>query len=370
MFAIIKRDILILLRDRGNLFFVLIFPALLVFLLGNLLAQLDNADRPIKPFTIAYTIETKDQFSRHAIDALLAALDENANIDVKPSTDFNEAKKQVETNQAAAAVRFEEPFAISIYEGFDNIQNRAVLSIFQSFARETAAMSTLAENHPEKLQAAAQQRTQDLVKQQDFPYNRTMLDYYGVAMLVMILFMAGGIGGASSLYDSRKDGTLRRTLASPKSRLSLYIQSVLAATPQAIAQVLCVMIPSMIFFQVHYAGTLWDNFILFSAFFVIGLTINALFMVIGLFLKVNPTLVVMPIMWALMFISGTFSKEIYLPGITELSPIWQIQNAAFDLTVFGRPEKILTAMAISAVLLVIFIGVGGLLFRRKEVTMK
>ena len=370
MGSIIKLNLLTLIRDKGSLFFVMLFPSLLVFLLGNLLMHLDNADNVIDPITMHITVQTEDRFEISAIEALSDALNSNVSLNIVDDQDHEAAMEAVDKNIAAAAVLFTEPFAIEVYQGHDKIQNRAVDSIFRSFARQVAGLKTLAEVNPQALVGAANLASEDLVKQKEFGYNRNMLDYYAVVMIVMILFMGGAIGGASTLYDSRRDGSLQRMLVSPKSRTTMYIQSVLGATPQNILQVVCVMGFSVALFGAHYADTPGDNILLFVTLFIVGLSITALFMIVGLFIKVNPTLVLMPFMWILMFISGTFSKEIYIRGVSELSPIWQIQNAAFDLTVFGRPEKCLWVIAISFGLLLLFTFIGALLFNRKGVVIK
>lgn len=370
MLNIIKRDILTLLRDKGNLFFVVLFPSLLVFLLGNLLQHLDYADTAIEPIEMYYTVETTDPFGLSAIDALTEALADNAAIRLVQTDDLSQAMQLVDDGKAAAAVRFTQPLGVDIYEGYDKIQNRAIDSVFTGFARQVASLQVLAQHAPQQLAAAANSTAQTLVQQKAFGYNRTMLDYYAVAMIVMILFMGGAIGGASSLHESRKDGTLARMIASPRNRANLYIQSVLGAVPQNLIQVACVMLSSVLLFGAHYADTLADNLLLFTTLVLVGLCIGAFSMIIGMFIKVNPTLVIMPFLWVLMFFSGTFSKEIYVEGLTNYSPIWLVQNAAFDLTVFGRGEKCLQVALVSIAFLIVFTLIGALLFRRKGLVIK
>ncbi len=369
MFNIIKRDILTLLRDKGSMFFIVIFPSLLVFLLGNMLAQMDDSDSAISPINLEYTAETTDFFDRMAIQTFTEALAENSAITMTNTEDWDAAKQAVETNALSAAVRFKEPFAVDIFEGYDAIQNRAVASMMYGFNRQTAAIRALSKDNPLKMFAATSLVDREYVEKKEFGYKRTMLDYYAVAMITMIIFMGSSIGGASNLYESRQDGTLHRLLAGPQNRVNLYIQTVLGAFPQCLIQVACVMFTSIVFFGAHYANTAADNVLLFAMFFLAGLTVNAVFLVLGLFIKVNPTLAIMPIMWTVMFISGTFSKEIYIKGVTELSPIWQIQNAAFDLTVFGRNEKCLMVIAVCAGVFIVATAIGALLFRRKSVVL-
>ncbi len=367
MVSIVKRSILTLCRDRGNLFFVALFPSLLVFLLGNLLSNLDGSDETINPITLFVSVETSDPYGLAASEELLRSLGQSAGVKVQRYDAFAAAKRGVDEGAASAAVRFTQPFGVEIYEGEDKFQNRAVESIFKGFARQAAGLRAVAQAAPEALPQSAANAVQGLVQQKEFGYSRTMLDYYAVAMLVMILFMGGGIGGAGDLYDSRRDGTLGRMLVSPKSRAGIYVQEVLGAMPQNLLQIGCVMLSSTLLFGAHYANTAFGNLLLLAMFFTVGLSVNSVFMLVGLFIRVTPSLIIMPFMWGLMFLSGTFSKEIYIEGVTEFSPIWQVQNAAFDLTVFGKTEKTFWVMAISFVVLVLATLLGALLISRKEV---
>ena len=370
MFNLIKRDIITLWRDKGSLFFVIVFPSLLVFLLGSLLQHMDNADNVIDPIVMHYQVQAQEPIAIAAIDAFVLALEENDIISLVPTSDSAAAQEMVDNGNASAVITFTQPFGVSIYQGQDSIQNRAIESIFRGFARQVAGYQTLMQYAPAKISAAADAAAQQLINQKDLGYNRSMMDYYAVTMIVMIMFMGGAIGGASTLYESRRDGTLRRTMASPKNRANLYIQSVLSAVPQHVLQVACVMIPSVLFFGAHYANTWQDNILLFSTLFVAGLCVNAVAMLIGMFLSVNPTVVFMPLLWVMMFISGTFSKEVVVPAASAYSPIYLIQNAAFDLTVFGRSEKCLQVLLVSIGILALFTAIGALLFRRKGIILK
>jgi len=370
MFTIIKRDLLSILRDKGTLFMIVFFPSIMVFLLGSLLSNLDNSDSVISTITIQYCVQTTDPFDVAAIDSFTGALDDNDSVQMVACEDTASARTEVDEKRASAAVVFTQPFGVEIFEGYDQTQNRAIASIFTGFVRETASLQTVARYAPNQLEEAIRALQSRLVEQEEFALTRSMLDYYAVTMAVMILFMSGAIGGAATLYEGRKDGTLARVVTSPRSTVNLYIQHVVSAIPYNLIQVVCVMVASVFLFGAHYAQTFMDNLLLFTTLTCVGMCVTAAMMILGLFIRVNPQVVIMSIMWVLMFISGTFSKEVYIENFTEYSPIWMIQNAAFDLTVFGRSEKCLQVLVISVALLAMFTFIGALLFRRKGVAIK
>lgn len=367
MFTIIKREVLLLLRDKANIFFIILFPSLLVFLLGSLLTHLDISDWEIEPMKIEYAIATEDPQSVAGIEVFLEAINENDSVELIKVGNLSDIDEKLQQGELAAAVEFTNPFGVYIYKGMDDIQNRAVESMFKGFISQAGAITALSELSPEALQEINSNSFEGIIQEEEFTRNRSMIDYYAVAMLVMILFMGGSINGASGLYESRMEGTLARAISAPKSRVSIYIQTILGGVPQILIQVSVIMICSTLLFGAKYADTAGGNILLFLTFFIAGLSINALFAIIGMFINWNPTFICMPVMWAMMFVSGTFSKEIYIEGVTNRMPIWLLQNAAFDLTVFGHTEKCITVIVICGALLLVSVLAGALLFQRKEV---
>jgi ABC-2 type transport system permease protein len=372
-----------LVRDKASLFFVMVFPILMVFILGNMLAELDNADSPIGMIHIAYyadevsvqagAITDEEHMGRiaesTAVSMFMNGLAETDGFEIVKTTDPAAARSEVETGDADAAMIFHSPLSIEVTEGENIYKNRAALLIAQSFARQYASFRTAALSSPELFAELAKDGIpafSGLTADKDLGVNRTMIDYYAVTMIVMIIFMGGGIGGASTTFIARQDGSLRRMSASPRSRTMLFLESVVGTLPQNIIQAGIVMVLSVVFMGAHYANSWQGNLLLFAFFIVVGLAVAALFMLMGLFMKVNPYIPIMAVLWAMLYISGTFSKEAQIDGVTEYMPMNIIQRAAFDLTVFGRPEQVLLVMGVSGILLVIACALGSALYKRKE----
>jgi ABC-2 type transport system permease protein len=205
------------------------------------------------------------------------------------------------------------------------------------------------------------------VEEKSYGVTRTMMDYYAITMIVMIFFFGSANAAASTFYQMRRDGTLRRLIASPVSKTSAYLQLLLSNVPLNILQVAVVMLVSTSLFGVHYAATWQLNVLLFVMLAVVGVAFSSLFLLFGMFIRVNPLIPIMPVMWALLFLSGTFSKEIFVPGLTEFMPPYLIQTAAFDLTLFGHTGRAAVALAVSSALIVLSTLVGSLVFNRKDV---
>ena len=367
-------------REKSSLFFVLIFPIMMVFVLGNMLSELDNPDEPVGTIRIAYCDEGPashggmDGSGRSieetaAVRAFAEALAENESIEVTESPDREAARAMVDEGLADAAMVFEAPFGIKVAEGGDIYKNRAAMLMAQSFARTYATFSTVASQSPEVYIKIASEGMPDfsgLTANKDLGVKRSMIDFYAVTMVVMIAFMGGGIGGATEMFLTRQNGSLRRATASPRNRARLFIETVIGVIPQNILQTLIIMVPSALLLGAHYAKSWQENLLLFAYFILLGTAVAAVFMLIGLFVRVNPYMPIMALLWALLFMSGTFSKEINIEGFTEYLPMNIAQRAVFDLTMFGRTEQLASVMGVCAAVLLTSCVLGSMLFKRKE----
>ena len=367
MFNIIISNLKIIFRDKATMFLITLFPIILVFLLGNLLGNMDNAEGKIEPMTVNYKIETDDKVQLSAIESFLEGLKENDDLKMKETDDIKESISRMNKGELASVMVFTDSNDIELYEGLDSIQNRAMNIILNTFCEYTASYKILTDNAPAKFEKVSSILEEDNVIDKNFGYERTMLDYYAVAMIVMILFMGGAIGGASAMYEGRLNGTLSRMAISSKSRISIYIQTILGSFPQTFIQVIVIMVPSVLIFGANYAQSINSNILLIITFVVVGIAVNSVFTVVGILVKRDPTMVIMPVLWTLMFISGTFTKEIHIQGVTELSPVWLIQNAAFQLTMFDKPEQCILVLVICLGITVIATATGALMFNRKGV---
>jgi ABC-2 type transport system permease protein len=360
-------------RDGSALFFGLIFPIVMVACLGNMLAGLDNPDAKIDKVRAAYYVKSG---AEQPANIFSDALKETGDVELSREESEDAADKSVIEGRADVAFIFDSDLNVKVYEGEDSIKNRAALMIAKSFARESAAsttaFATLGRTAPqntakltEKLPSLTAGRSDLITDKKHDGRTQTMMDFYAVTMVIMICFMGSGIGGASGMYMLRREKILSRLSASPKRGRTIYLGNVLGCVPGSLAQTAAVMLPSALFLGARYASAPADNLLLFAFFTLLGTTVAAAFMLLGLVMKVNPYLPVMAILWTMLFISGSFSKEISIPGVTEYMPMSIMNRAAFELTIFGRPEQILTVMAALAVILVASCATGSLLIKRR-----
>lgn len=358
MLAIIKNEVTSFFRNGSSLFFCIFFPSILVLLLGTFLENVVVADSPVGELKIAYSVENADETALVSFEEFLRGL-ENENVLTAEKKTSSELEAAIVGGYSAAVEL--NGTDITIYNGGDSIKNRTVKALFDSYTQTVSTIATVAAVNPMILSEEDFPSDKSYVSQKDLGVSRTMMDYYAVAMTVMIIFMAGCISGGSTYYEETKQGTLSRLEIAPVSKTAVYFGKIIGNLPMVFIQVLTVMTVSTVFYGAHYCADAKGNILLAIMFICSAMAIVAFGIIIGLFLpKTNTALVIMPILWSAMFVSGTFANIIYIKGLTDIMPMYKIQQAAFDLTVFSRPEKAVQVIIVSLILLALLVAIGAI----------
>lgn len=342
-------------RDKTALTMMIVLPILLIYLLGNLLSGQDVPDAIVGDLKIAYMDETGSEMEAGIVQAFMEDISREENVIVTKAQEKETARSQVADNELDGFVIFR-PEDIMVYEGKNAIKNRTISAIFTGYSYMRKSVNVIAETAPEQILNLSVEG-KNFVEEKEFNANRSMLDYYGVSMIVMMTFV-GSVLGAGTFYDERRLKTLNRLITSPMSRTNIFLQKVIGQIPSAITEIVIIMLISVLFFDVHYASRFGDNIILLVLFFVTSLTMLTIGILLGMFVKGNPTLYLVLPLWIIMFLSGTFSKEINIKGVTEYMPAYILQQTAFDITVFGRTKGALSIILIELVLIVLMVGIG------------
>jgi ABC-2 type transport system permease protein len=350
-------------RDKMALTLMIIFPIILIYLLGNLLSDQDLADEVIGDLRIGYIIEVNSPMEKSIINTFIKESSEQENMEFTPIKERKLGREQVAGEKLDGLVVFEDN-KILIYEGRNTIKNRTISATITGYSHLAKSLTTIMNTVPDKL-TVSETGKESFVQEKEFNANRTMLDYYGVTMVLMMIFM-GAINGVDTFRDEIQLKTINRFIVSPMRRSNIFIQKVVGKIPSAIIEVTVIMIVSTVFLDVHYAASLSNNLILIVLFLLTSFTVLIIGIVIGMYIKANPLVYVMALVWVMMFISGTFAKEIYIKGLSDIMPAYQILKAAFDITVFGRTDRAIFIMIIEAVIIMSMYIVGALRFSKMK----
>lgn len=364
MLHVILNEIRACFRSGSTIFFSILFPGLCTFLLGTMLEDVEVSDRVVGELNIAYCIEGESA-SAAAFEEFLKALEENAVLTAEKITP-KELENAAEKYSAAILLSGSE---ITIHNGSNAIQNRTVKALTDGYNQTAGAYISVTKTNPQAL-GGIELSEDSYVQPHDFGRTRTMMDYYAVAMTVVIVFFGSCIAGASAYSDEHANSTILRLNAAPVSRTAVYSGKIIGHLPLVLVQVAAVMTVSTLLFGAHYCQTFGGNLLLFAMFVSSSLALLAFGVLFNLmFPKISSMPVLMPVIWIMLFFSGVFQMDMLIDGVSEYLPSRIILNAAFDLTVFSRTDTAVSVTLWSLAIFAALILIGGLKVgaRRKNV---
>ena len=366
MISIIKNKLKLFFRDRASVFFSFLFPLVLIFLLGNFLEDVENAEDAIGDINVCWYISIDDKTLESALTDFVDTIGNDGLAQSTFTTEINTSLDQLNKKEISAVVSVTgNPAQFKIYAGNDDISNRTVKSIVTGFIENYNVVYSVMSVSP-MLMMNASDTADGGVLDKDFGSSRTMIDYYAVSILVMTIFMVSIMLGTDCFVSEKENNTMRRLFLTPKKPFQIFIAGVIGQLPQSFLQTLVIMIVSVVVFGAHYAATFSQNLLLVACIFVITITANTIGVLIGICSKKNPMLIILPVMWIILFLSGSFAMDITIDGFTDYLPPYIVQNAIFELTTCGREMPLIKVTMVSAVLFVILVIAGGFIYQKKS----
>ena len=349
-------------RQKSSFIFTILFPVAMVFILGTLLEQWNVAEYKVPTLHVAYVTEQEDP----ALNQYLEQLSSENILKFTRCLSLDEALQELGKTYCAIVENKREMNQVIIHQGNDEIANRTLHILFRSFTSMEQAVQKAYESGV-NIKEYENLKDSDYIQTKKLGIERTMIDYYAVSMIVMILFMGVSIGAGSTFYEFRKKGLESRVSVSPEKKLKIFVMMVLGNLPMILLMIFSIMFCSVTFFGAKYAVGVGANIVLILYFVLLAMTVNAFGAIVGLLVKTEPTIVLLPICWVLLFFGGSFANTVDFGMLTRVMPTNIVQQAVFDLTLFGNYERIAMTGCVMCFILFLLCGIGILLFTKKNV---
>lgn len=240
LLAVAQKDLLIVLRDRKALFLMIVFPLVIIAILGFALGPMFREEEGIERFNCLVVNLDEGPLGRHLVEDVLGHAELRAYIRVVGS-DAAGAREQVRDGKAPVAVFIPAGFSADVLAGRSAglevighedspLRGSIVRSVVTAFANEVSATqvavsevaAALGRTGPEAqiaLLAVVRARLAEsrvTVEVQPIQGRTTLSagQYYAAAMSIMFSLF-GVAAGAKGLLEEREQGTLRRMLTAP-----------------------------------------------------------------------------------------------------------------------------------------------------------
>ncbi|MGB7605472.1 MAG: ABC transporter permease [Lutisporaceae bacterium] len=322
-------------REKSNLVFMIGLPIVLLIILGNIFSENSLSEFENKEIKAAYIINENCQNETKVIDSFVSEVENESNISLLKASDLEAVQMKIENQELDGAMIFDRKEILYI-NGKDDIINKIMLSIIASYNINSNAISVTGN------MTMDDSSFNDYIEENNLGNNRTIMDYYSVSILMMITFMVTIIG-ANCFCEEFRLKTLNRLMCSTYSRSRIFWHKFLGLVLASSLEIVVYIVITKVFFGVTFATDAIEALVIFLLAFMNSLTLLMVGVVLGLFIKKNPLPFIMPLYCIMMFLGGTFSNTLYVKGITECMPIYQLQTIIFKIGIFHQLDAALPA---------------------------
>ncbi|RCX22767.1 ABC-2 type transport system permease protein [Fontibacillus phaseoli] len=252
----IKRDI----RDRWTLIFMLVFPILLILILGVALSNSFSSTPELGEIRVLVQDKTGGGPLTQSFDAFAKAVEESG-VKFESWSEGMDGRKEVEQHRYDDYVELTES-GISLYGSSRSaIESSIVQGMLAAFTDKYKAGSVLAQAGKDtavmQAEGTGEGKEANYIKETSIVADRKpgAVDYYALAMTCMVALW--GAWSASRLITSEvRQGTSMRLVAAPVSKGSIFAGKILGSIGSNMLCVFLIIIISKFLFKAYWGDHL------------------------------------------------------------------------------------------------------------------
>ncbi|QIW82517.1 ABC transporter permease [Bacillus velezensis] len=385
LFRLILLDFRLLAGAKSFYIKLLLFPALMIFILGTVF----HGDSKVKPFQTAFY--NADHAESSLGDQLKNdVLNQNDLIRVKDIGSYQEGKQLVESGKVSVFVYVPKGFAkaaehnektsikvISDQQGSVNgdivemMADSFVTRVKAEFSEEKAVLKQSGHLPKGDVSGLSGEHGQAVTIPKQSAGNHAApidaMQYYSIAMVVMFSIMTA-FALIHGIVEERQQHTLFRIKSMPVLRIQYVAGKLLGIMFAILMQMAAVIIASSILYQVKW-GNLFEVLLVTI---VYSFAIGSIVLLWGAAAKNHETVSSMaaPILYGFSFLGGSFIAKDGLPDslkiVQELIPNGKAINSYISVTQHAGLSGILTDLAELAAIGAVFLCLTIWVFKRKE----
>ena len=373
IYRIIVKEILKNVRDyKGNSMMVL-FPIVLITILGVSFSGLFSGTIEFDDAKVLYKVEVEENKAFvDAFESFSSMLEEETGIVFEKTEDFEGSKARVEAKAYSALVHISEnPLQISIYKNEGaGLDTTLLENSIASFIKSYDGIMTIAENNPAALGMQRLQEYEGNVQVRSLDKKRQVgsMDYYAVTMLTLILFYAS-LTGFWAIRGEVEQNTAPRILCAPVSSFELLTGKVIGSIFVSFVQGLVVLLFSKLVLKTYWGEDLLSVGLLILSYAIMTTSLGV---ALAFLIKSSEAAsgVLNTIIPIFVFLGGGYmplsAMGSVISTISVISPVKWINSALFGVIFDGSYSDMFVSLLVNLGLAALFITISALFSRRRD----
>lgn len=373
MFEIIKKEVLHSFKNKKNLVLNIVFPLILMTILGMVFSKQFDKDFSYEGSSLAYYTTSEGHLSE-GFKKIIPEL-EGLGIKIEQIEDEEQGISRIEENiNSCYLLLDEENKKVDLYKSKrENLVSSLVEGIVRTYIDRYNLVSKVYTINPKYAEVMSQKLVDgDFVNTQsiDKKSKARSIDFYGISMLTLIIMYSIMSNGMTSIDREKNYGTLSRIIRLPISKFKIFMGITLGNLLVTIMQALIVIIFSNRLLGVNYGHDIGTVLLIIIAQITLCIAIG---IAIGILIK-NQSLarslasIIIPV---LTFTGGGYypiermgSKV--LENISRYSPIKRINDSIFEVIYSKDYTSVAPTVIITFGVALILLSITTFIFSRRE----
>ncbi|MDF2882542.1 MAG: hypothetical protein K0R54_3099 [Clostridiaceae bacterium] len=350
------------LRDRKGMAMMILFPILLMLVLGSALSGGFNNTISLKDTKVLYSISGSGQGKDYFIN--FTDTMKKSGIQFQQTDNINRDLDSIKDTTYACLINVDtKNNVIDLYENEKyDFKASIVKVVLNTYVQRYNLISQVAKEKPMEVKNIIADNTANYVSVESIDKRITpsALDYYAITMLTMII-MYSSLSGSFSIGGEYKNKTAYRLLSTPISKFEILTGKAIGNILSAIIQVIAVIIFSKFVLKAYYGNHILQFLILLLSEIIMAVAIGM--SVSFIFKRQSISTIILNMFIPLMvFFGGGYGPldgmgNSLLTSFSKLSPIKWTNDTAFAL-IYGNGSSnlnisILINIGIAAAFLII-----------------
>lgn len=367
--SIIIKEIKQNLTDKKAMSLMVLFPILLIGILGMALGSAFGSNSQLKVNAL-YCIDGKSSFSDNFEKNIV---NNKKGMDItytKTDNEKNGEKQIIDAKYDCFIIVSGSNIKLIKNSRYNNICSSLVETILNIYVKKYNTVLEIAKVAPMGLSKISN-GSPDFVKDVSFQKNRTprAIDYYAITMLTLII-MYGGNTSMSGVVSERKSKTQSRILCTPVSKYEYLTGKILGCIFVTAIQAAIVILFSRYVFNAYWGNNIAAVFTVILSVILFSITLGAGLTFVIKDNNIASTVLSLIIPLFVFLGGGYFPLEQFgskaIDAVSRISPLKWSNEAIFNIIYANDFSKMSYAILINIIASALLIAVSVFIFRREE----
>ena len=272
LLTLIKKETMQFFRSKSNVIVMLIFPIILIFIMGSSLNDIMGMEKNIFDDKIIYyriNAPIENEVDLQRFYDFMIHFEKNTNVKFIENNNYKEAINDVNNNKAICFMDiYNDDINYFRNEKKENLESKVFRNLYEQYIKKYTFLKSIDKSNPQQMQTVLDYEIKILLKNENI--NQEEVDsftYYTFAILILIILYISTIT-SMSMYKEQFLHTMTRLKVFNTKKINILLSKIALGIIVGLLQIIIVYIVSTRFFKVNWGDNLLYIFIVLISFII------------------------------------------------------------------------------------------------------